>query len=135
MKASLIALAFVLLSPVAAFAYPLDARDLVGNYIMTGNNGFLELDVSFNDDSTSNFQQNTIDGTVILCGGVYTFDESTQDFISVYNCENGEIITHSMNFAGVTVDDLFDGITMDVTFETSLGGESSTLTVEIRKMN
>lgn len=116
------------ISPFSVFAGGgLTEADLVGEYSLVGNGGFLSYDLTLNVDGSASLSQITMGGAEIVCQGRYSLDNITQEFISVYNCEAGEVLTQEASLAGVTCDALLSGVSLSVHIKSSLGSDSTVL--------
>lgn len=121
---SIVLFILMLISPLAESAAGLTTAELVGDYTLSGNAGFLVYDLSFNDDGTSNLSQLTLGGVEINCHGRFDLDEVNQNLVSVYNCD-GMILTQKVSLAGVTDSDLDTGTFLIVNIRASNGTDTS----------
>ncbi|MGZ3802972.1 MAG: hypothetical protein ACXVB4_02085 [Pseudobdellovibrionaceae bacterium] len=101
------------------------AVDLVGDYSLIGNAGFLNYDLNFSVDATGvSLNQKIADHTDLICNGTYVIDKSSEDFIAAYNCQDGTIMTQEMSFKGIDSLALVKGVSLPVHIKSSLGTDS-----------
>ena len=122
----------ILFSPLSVFASGLTENDLVGDYTLIGNGGFLAYDLALNMDGTAILLQKTIDGSEIRCLGRYNLDAGKQDLVSVYNCEGGNILSQKMSLMGTTRDLLALEVTIVVRIKSNSGTDAS-VTMVLKK--
>lgn len=123
MKSLILGLVMIL-SCVSAQAAGLTSAELVGEYSLSGNGGFLVYDLSFNDDGTSSLSQVTLGGAEIKCHGRFNLDEVSQDLVTVYNCD-GMILTQKASLAGIADADLDAGTFLLVNIRASNGTDAN----------
>ena len=122
MKAIFLLLLFLAL-PLTASAQGLSENDLVGKFSLIGNGGFLSYSLVFNKDGSAILTQQMADGSMD-CQGVFKFDVKIADLAAVFNCPAGDVISQEISLAGITSDDLRNGVKVNVHVKSSLGSDS-----------
>lgn len=128
----LLILSLLFINPLYALAGGITQSDLVGDYTLIGNGGFLSYDLKLNADGSAELSQQTLDGSQIFCQGRYSLDSLNQNFIAVYNCDASDILTQETSLNGVTCDDLLHGVSLPVHIKSSRGSDS-TLMMSLKK--